>query len=75
MKHTDAARSHLESAAELLADQALDLLREARRCKDEEQRSALMAAEKRITRARRAVEKANYLLDERGFRSIDNDDD
>ena len=47
-------RSKLESLAEDLADLALDALRE----RDVE-------AERKFTRARRAVEKAAHLLDER----------
>ena len=47
-------RSKLESLAEDLADLALDALRE----RDAE-------AERKFTRARRAVEKAAHLLDER----------
>lgn len=50
----EAIRSKLEGLAEELADLALDALRE----RDSD-------AERKLTRARRAVEKAAHLLDER----------
>ena len=50
----EAIRSSLETLAEELADLALDALRE----RD-------TAAERKFTRARRAVEKAAHLLDDR----------
>ena len=62
---TDAASVQLASLAETLADLALDRLRRA----TESVRTGgdpdpvLLAEEKRITRARRAVEKAVQLLD------------
>lgn len=50
----EAVRSKLESLAEELADLALDALRQ----RDPD-------AERKFTRARRAVEKAAHLLDDR----------
>jgi hypothetical protein len=60
-------RARLASIAEELADLALDRLH---RASDEEstdgvERARLVAEERRLTRARRAVEKAVGLLDER----------
>lgn len=57
-------RARLESLAEELADLALDRLREAADSPGDRER--LVAEERRLTRARRAVEKAANLLDERG---------
>jgi hypothetical protein len=59
-------RVHLDDIAEALADRALDVLRTA---SSEAGRGgmpdpALLAQEKRLTRARRAVEKAARLLDD-----------
>jgi predicted nucleic acid-binding Zn-ribbon protein len=56
-------RSRLESLAEELADLALDRLREASESADARER--LVAEERRFTRARRAVEKAAAVLDNR----------
>ena len=55
----------LRDCAAGLADQALGLLRGAMHASDESERAALAAQEKRVTRARRAVEKAIGLLDGR----------
>ncbi len=57
MADLDALRGKCEALAEELADAALDLLREAVEGDAEAGR-----AEKRVTRARRAVEKAGGLL-------------
>lgn len=56
-------RRRLEGIADELAELALDLLRQA---VDEEDPGRAAAGERRITRARRAVEKAAGLLDDRG---------
>jgi hypothetical protein len=56
--------ARLAAIAEELADLALDCLREA--ADDPAERERLMAEERRITRARRAVEKASALLSGRG---------
>ncbi len=56
-------RARLESIAEELADLALDRLQQA--AGDPAERERLVAEERRITRARRAVEKAAALLDDR----------
>ncbi|HEY2811867.1 MAG TPA: hypothetical protein VGJ03_00240 [Acidimicrobiales bacterium] len=53
-------RSRLEGIAEELADLALDLLREA----VEQGSGTRPELEKRLTRARAAVEKAAHLLDD-----------
>jgi len=60
-------RARLESIAEELADLALDRLRQASdtASTDAAERARLVAEERRITRARRSVEKAVALLDER----------
>lgn len=52
----------LASCAEDLAEVAVDLLRAAMRADSDEERAELVAREKRVTRARRAVEKAVGLL-------------
>ena len=57
-------RARLESLAEELADLALDRLREA--SDSPEHRDRLVAEERRLTRARRAVEKAAALLSGEG---------
>ena len=57
MPDLDALRERCDDLAEQLADAALDLLREAV-AGDE----AARALEKKVTRARRAVEKASHLL-------------
>jgi hypothetical protein len=59
----DDLRARLESIAEELADLALDRLRQA--ADEPAERDRLVAEEKRLTRARRAVEKAVVLLDDR----------
>ena len=56
-------RARLESIADELADLALDRLRRA--ADDPGERDRLAAEERRLTRARRAVEKAVVLLDDR----------
>ena len=53
--------NRLDAIAEELADQALDRLREAADA-DPDDRDRLVAEERRLTRARRAVEKAAALL-------------
>ncbi|MGH9226618.1 MAG: hypothetical protein ACRD2W_23170 [Acidimicrobiales bacterium] len=53
--------AELDSLAERILDLSLDRLREAT-ASDPEERDRLMAEEKRLTRARRAVEKAAHLL-------------
>lgn len=60
MADLDALRERCTGLAEELADAALDLLRQA---VDGDAEAA--AAEKRVTRARRAVEKAGGLLGSR----------
>ena len=50
------------TASELLAERAIALLREALQTRDEGERGVLRAEEKRVTRARRSVEKAIALL-------------
>ncbi len=57
----DQIRSDLETIAERLADAAIERLRAAL---EEDGREAAAAEERRLTRARRAVEKAVHLLDE-----------
>jgi hypothetical protein len=57
----DELRARLEGIAEELADLALDRLRLAAGAPAE--RDRLVAEERRLTRARRAVEKAAALLD------------
>lgn len=52
----------LEATAEELADLALDRLRFALEVGDDGERAAAAADEKRLTRARRAVEKAAATL-------------
>jgi hypothetical protein len=61
----DEIRDYLRSANDGLSDLAIDKLRAAMRTRDEDERTALKTEEKRITRARRAVEKAIGLLDGR----------
>lgn len=61
----DHIRERLDTIAEELADAALDQLREAMEGSEEEL-AAGKAAERRITRARRAVEKASALLRDDG---------
>lgn len=61
--HLDDIRDQLAVSIEALADEALRLLREAQHTTDESDRRDVLAAEKRITRARRAVEKAAHLLE------------
>ena len=56
----DDVRERLEGIAEELADLALDRLRQA--ADDPDERDRLVAEERRLTRARRAVEKAAALL-------------
>jgi hypothetical protein len=60
-------RARLESIAEELADLALDRLHQAAddESTDGVERARLVAEERRLTRARRAVEKAVAVLDER----------
>jgi len=56
----DELRERLQGIAEELADLALDRLRQA--TADPDERDRLVAEEHRLTRARRAVEKAATLL-------------
>lgn len=62
MNSTDSVEERLAQCSEDLAAAAMDLLRKAMRADDDESRAALIAREKRITRARRSVEKAITLL-------------
>jgi len=57
----DELAARLDAIAEELADHALDRLREASDAGGED-RDRLVAEERRLTRARRAVEKAAALL-------------
>lgn len=62
----DDVTAKLEGIAERLADLALDHLRQAAENPDDAaERARLLAEERRITRARRAVEKAVALLQNR----------
>ena len=65
MVDLDDVRTQLRTAADGLADAAMDTLRAAMRSRDQEQITELRAQEKRLTRARRSVEKAVSLLDGR----------
>ncbi|HEX6596017.1 MAG TPA: hypothetical protein VF045_03730 [Acidimicrobiales bacterium] len=56
----DDLRERLEGIAEELADLAIDRLRQA--ADDPAERDRLVAEERRLTRARRAVEKAAALV-------------
>ena len=63
MSSQSTIEERLTECAEGLADIAVGLLREAMRADDDDaSRAELIACEKRITRARRAVEKAIGLL-------------
>jgi hypothetical protein len=70
MADLDEVRSRLEQLAEELADLALDRLREAAAAEREHGEDAAVAesaaAERRITRARRSVERAVAILSDRG---------
>lgn len=63
MGDVDGIAATLRGASEDLADRALSLLREAMRADEDEERARLKSAEKRVTRARRSVEKAIALLE------------
>jgi hypothetical protein len=63
IRHDD-LRDRLADIAEELGDRALDRLRSAAGDGDGDGRDAAVAEEKRLTRARRAVEKAVHLLDD-----------
>ena len=65
MADIDEVRDYLRLAADGLADLAMDTLRAAMRTRDDDERNELKAKEKRITRARRSVEKAMSLVDGR----------
>lgn len=65
MVDLDEVRSQLKTAADGLADAAMDTLRAAMRTRDQDEINELKAKEKRITRARRSVEKAISLVDGR----------
>ena len=58
----DRIRDDLQTAAESLADEAIELLSRAVHAEEHEQ-VALKNLERRVTRARRSVEKAIVLLD------------
>jgi hypothetical protein len=62
MSELSSIEDRLSACADGLAEAAVDLLREAMRADDDETRAELVAREKRVTRARRAVEKAISLL-------------
>lgn len=62
MSELSSIEERLSACAEALAEAAVDLLREAMRADDDDTRAELVAREKRVTRARRAVEKAVGLL-------------
>ena len=62
MNGTDDIAERLGAEAERLADVAIDLLRAALHTDDPEEQAELRALEKRVTRARRSVEKAVALL-------------
>ena len=63
MHELEALRERLQAIGEDLTDEAIRLLRSARVTAEDDERAALVAQERRITRARRAVEKAVHLLD------------
>jgi hypothetical protein len=63
IRHDD-LRDRLADIAEELGDRALDRLRAAAGDGEEDARAAAVTEEKRLTRARRAVEKAVHLLDD-----------
>ncbi len=65
MVDLDDVRAQLRTAADGLADAAMDTLRTAMRSRDQDEINALKAQEKRLTRARRSVEKAISLVDGR----------
>ncbi len=65
MVDLDDVRAQLRKAADGLADAAMDTLRAAMRSRDQDEITELRAKEKRLTRARRSVEKAVSLLDGR----------
>ena len=65
MADVEEVREHLRAAADGLADLAMDTLRAALRTRDEDERNELKVKEKRITSARRSVEKAISLVDSR----------
>ena len=58
----EALQDRLRDCAANLADRAISLLRLAMNTEDDAERVRLVAQEKRVTRARRAVEKAIGLL-------------
>lgn len=60
----DDVHGRLTAVSEDLADRAMDLLRAALRTRDDEERVRLKVEEKRVTRARRSVDKAIALLAE-----------
>ncbi len=65
MVDLDDVRAQLRTAADGLADAAMDTLRAAMRSRDQDEITELRSKEKRLTRARRSVEKAVSLLDGR----------
>lgn len=58
----DRALTQLRDAAEIVADQAIDLLRSAM-SEDDPKGSAQAAQEKLLTRARRSIDKAIHLIE------------
>ena len=62
---TDELRERLEDIGEALADLALDALRSALEDGDDTAEAEAKAQERRLTRARRSVEKAAALLADR----------
>lgn len=62
MHDLEALRERLAGLGDELADEAIRLLRLARATSDDDERTELAGAERRVTRARRAVEKAVHLL-------------
>jgi NTP pyrophosphatase (non-canonical NTP hydrolase) len=63
-RRAEELRDQLSALGEELADLATDLLSQALQTREEHERVALSAHEKRVTKARRAVEKA---VNELGF--------
>ena len=58
----EALRDRLRDCVDALSDRSIELLREALHAGDADERAQISAHEKRVTRARRAVEKAVGLL-------------
>jgi hypothetical protein len=62
MSRVDEVRDQLQSVSEELADLALSLLGQAVDESEDHERAAFTSLERRVTRARRAVEKAIHEL-------------